>query len=75
MQIELENLQWDRKKLQEHFQMVVKECKMMELLLTELEEEHDMAIAKIEKLEGKVKYSISMFLPCNLHIGVTVKII
>ncbi|OIW10798.1 hypothetical protein TanjilG_27744 [Lupinus angustifolius] len=37
----------------EHFQMVVKEHKMMELLVTELDEEHDMAIAKIEKLETK----------------------
>lgn len=46
---------WDQKELQEHFEMAVKERKMMELLLAELEEEHDMAIAKIEKLERKVK--------------------
>ncbi|KAL2945623.1 hypothetical protein AAZX31_U000100 [Glycine max] len=53
MQIELENLVWDKKELQEHFKMAVKERKMMEMLLVELEEEHDMAIEKIEKLEGK----------------------
>lgn len=56
MQIELENLVWDKKELQEHFKMAVKERKMMEILLAELEEEHDMAIANIEKLEGKVKF-------------------
>lgn len=56
MQTELENLEWDQRKLKEHYQMAVNECKMMEMLLTELEEEHDMAIAKIEKLEAKVKF-------------------
>ncbi|TKY70180.1 alkylated DNA repair protein alkB [Spatholobus suberectus] len=55
MQIELEHLVWDKKELQEHFQMAVKERKMLEILLAELEEEHDMAIAKIEKLEGKLR--------------------
>ncbi|KAK7309453.1 hypothetical protein RJT34_06199 [Clitoria ternatea] len=59
MQYELENLVWDKKKLQEHFQMAVKENKMMEILLAELEEEHDMAIAKIENLEGKLKDQIN----------------
>lgn len=55
MQIELQNLVWDKKELQENFQMAVKECKMMEILLAELEEEHDMAIAKIDKLERKLR--------------------
>lgn len=54
MQTEMANLEWSHKKLQERFQMAVKECKMMEMLLAELEEEHDMAIAKIENLERKV---------------------
>lgn len=55
MQIELENLAWDRKELQEHLQTAIKEQKMMELILTELEEEHDKVIAKIELLVGEVK--------------------
>ncbi|RDX99633.1 hypothetical protein CR513_17293, partial [Mucuna pruriens] len=55
MQIELENLVWDKKELQGHIQVAVKERKMIEILLVELEEEHDMAIAKIEKLEGKLR--------------------
>jgi len=54
MQIELENVVRDKKKLQERFQMAVKERRMMEILLAEIEEENDKAIAKIEKLEGKV---------------------
>ncbi|OIW10743.1 hypothetical protein TanjilG_27689 [Lupinus angustifolius] len=56
MQNKLENVIWDQKELEERFQMVVKEHKMMELLVTELEEEHDMAIAIIEKLETKCHY-------------------
>ncbi|ESW30081.1 hypothetical protein PHAVU_002G123000 [Phaseolus vulgaris] len=59
MQIDLENLVRDKKKLQEHFQMAVKERRMMEILLAEIEEEHDMAIAKIEKLEGKLRDQIN----------------
>ena len=55
MQIDLENLLWDNKKLQEHLQTAIKERKMMELILEELEEEHDKAIAKIERLEGEVQ--------------------
>ena len=58
MQNDLENLMWDHKELQEHFQMAVKERRMMELLVAELEEEHDMAVAKIEKLERKVTIGI-----------------
>ncbi|KAJ7943978.1 Coiled-coil protein [Quillaja saponaria] len=55
MQSELECLVWDQKKRQEHLHTAIKERKMMELILTELEEEHDMAIAKIEQLEGKLQ--------------------
>lgn len=51
----------EKKELEEHFQMVVKERRMVEILLAEIEEEHDMAIAKIEKLEGKV----NNLYPCN----------
>lgn len=67
MHNELENLVWDHKKLQEHFQMAVKECKMMEMLLAELEEEHDIAIAKIDKLEAKV----NILYPCACLVNYT----
>lgn len=62
MQNEMESLAWNQKKLQERFQLAVKECKMMEMLLAELEEEHDLTIAKIENLEGKVNIAKSMIL-------------
>lgn len=55
MRIKLENLLWDRKELQEHLQTAIKERKMMELILAELEEEHDKAISKLEQLEGEVQ--------------------
>ncbi|XP_019445106.1 PREDICTED: uncharacterized protein LOC109348940 isoform X1 [Lupinus angustifolius] len=59
MQNKLESLIWDQKELQERFQMVAKEHKMMELIFAELEEEHDKAIAKIEKLERKLQDQIN----------------
>ncbi|CAK8540198.1 unnamed protein product [Lathyrus sativus] len=59
MQTEMESLEWNQKKLQERFQLAVKECKMMEMLLAELEEEHDLTIAKIENLEGKLRDQIN----------------
>jgi len=67
VQTEMENLEWKQDKLQERFQMAVKECKMMEMLLAELEEEHDTAIAKIENLEGKV----NIIRPCACLVTCT----
>ncbi|PRQ19252.1 hypothetical protein RchiOBHm_Chr7g0215151 [Rosa chinensis] len=55
MQIELQNLAWDRKELEEHLQKAIKEQKIMELILAELEEEHDKVIAKIEVLVGELQ--------------------
>ncbi|XP_061341763.1 uncharacterized protein LOC133288081 [Gastrolobium bilobum] len=53
MQKELEKRALDQKELQEQLEMAVKERKLMELVVAEVEKEHDMAIAKIEKLESK----------------------
>ena len=47
LQIELENLVWNRKELEERLQMAIKECRMMEAMLAEVEDEHDEAIVKI----------------------------
>ncbi|XP_059664654.1 uncharacterized protein LOC132310502 [Cornus florida] len=55
IQIELENLVCDRKELEERLQMAIKEHRMMEIMLAELEEEHDQAIIKIELLEGELQ--------------------
>ena len=54
MQIDLENLMWDRKELEGHLKVATKEHRVMEMMLLELEEEHDKAIVKIELLESKV---------------------
>ncbi|KAI9092328.1 hypothetical protein K1719_027828 [Acacia pycnantha] len=55
---ELDNLMEDQKVLQEHLKIAIrerKERKMMEAVLSELEEEHNMAIAEIEQLEAKLQ--------------------
>ncbi|KAA8528000.1 hypothetical protein F0562_035131 [Nyssa sinensis] len=54
MQIELQNLVWNRKELEERLHMAIKEYRMMEVILAELEEEHDQAIVKIELLETEL---------------------
>ncbi|XVE65427.1 hypothetical protein DITRI_Ditri07aG0179500 [Diplodiscus trichospermus] len=50
MQFELETLIWNMKELEDRFQAAVRECRIMELL-TEVEEEHDKAVSRIELLE------------------------
>ncbi|KAK2987685.1 hypothetical protein RJ640_015027 [Escallonia rubra] len=55
MQTELETLLWDRKELQDRLQSANKENRIMEVMLAELEEEHDQAILKIDLLEGEVQ--------------------
>ncbi|KAK4422436.1 hypothetical protein Salat_1825900 [Sesamum alatum] len=52
---ELENALWDRKELEMQLHVAVKERRMMETMLTELEEEHDEAIVRIELLDGEVQ--------------------
>ncbi|GFZ16654.1 hypothetical protein Acr_25g0010630 [Actinidia rufa] len=51
LQIELDNLMWNWKELEDCLQMAVKECRMMETMLAEVEDEQDEAIIKIEMLE------------------------
>lgn len=54
MQMELENLVWDRKKLDEKLKKAIKERRLVESLLAELEDEHDEVISKMELLEIEV---------------------
>ncbi|KAL6960227.1 hypothetical protein U1Q18_021663 [Sarracenia purpurea var. burkii] len=56
--IELENLAWNRKELQDRLQMAIKECRMMEAMLEEVEDEHDEAIVKIEILESEFRIDL-----------------
>ncbi|XP_022737088.1 uncharacterized protein LOC111289978 [Durio zibethinus] len=55
MQFELETLVWDRKELEDLLQAAVREHRIMESMLIELEEEHDKAVAKIQLLEGELQ--------------------
>ncbi|CAN6547037.1 unnamed protein product [Malus baccata var. baccata] len=55
MQIELENLAWDRKELQEHLHTATDEQRLMELILAELEGEHDKGAITFKKLSETIK--------------------
>ncbi|CAK7357260.1 unnamed protein product [Dovyalis caffra] len=54
MQIELDNLIWEKKELHSHLQIAVKERRILESMFAEVEEENDKTIAKIELLEVEV---------------------
>ncbi|XP_055820864.1 uncharacterized protein LOC129889541 [Solanum dulcamara] len=55
MQIEFENLVWERKELEKKILVAIKDKKIMQAMLAELEDEHDDAIVKIEQLEGQLQ--------------------
>lgn len=55
MQREMENLLCERNQLEGHLQTAITERRMTELMLEELEEEHDKAIVKIDMLESEVR--------------------
>ncbi|KAI3967747.1 hypothetical protein MKW92_032693 [Papaver armeniacum] len=55
MQIELENLTWDKKKLEERLRAAIQDRRVLESLLTEIEDEHDKAISKIEHLVNELQ--------------------
>lgn len=56
MQGELQNLILDNKMLEGHLQISIKEHRLMESMLSELEEDLDKAIEKIELLETEVQH-------------------
>lgn len=57
MQIEFEYHVGERKELEKKILIAIKDRKIMQAMLAELEDEHDDAIIKIEQLEGQVKIS------------------
>ncbi|KAJ8435779.1 hypothetical protein Cgig2_019198 [Carnegiea gigantea] len=59
MQGELQNLILDNKMLEGHLQISIKEHRLMESMLSELEEDLDKAIEKIELLETEVRIALS----------------
>uniref|UniRef100_A0A803QHI9 Uncharacterized protein n=1 Tax=Cannabis sativa TaxID=3483 RepID=A0A803QHI9_CANSA len=52
---ELENLVWDKKQLELHLQTAIREHKMMEMLLDDLEHEHDKAISTVQLLQDELQ--------------------
>lgn len=54
MQVELENILWDMKEVEGRFLKAVTDRKVMEIMLLELESEHDKTIAQVEILEREV---------------------
>ena len=54
LQDRVDSLACDRKELQEHLQIAIKEHEMMEMMLSELEEEREEAIRKVILLENEV---------------------
>ncbi|XP_022981742.1 uncharacterized protein LOC111480805 isoform X3 [Cucurbita maxima] len=54
LEIEFENVLWERKEFQKHFQAAMKEQKVVELMLDELEMIHEKATGKISHLESEL---------------------
>ncbi|KAJ4952644.1 hypothetical protein NE237_029476 [Protea cynaroides] len=55
LQIQLENLMWDKIEAEDLFQLALKDCRILETIVAELEEEHEKAIARIEQLENEIQ--------------------
>lgn len=53
-QVELEYLLWDQMELEGRLQKAIKERRVMEMLLSELEEEHEKTVSRLELLEDEV---------------------
>ncbi|KAF8033453.1 hypothetical protein BT93_D2153 [Corymbia citriodora subsp. variegata] len=53
---ELENLVWERKELEERYRKAVKERKMLEFILSGLEDEHEKTMARLEVLEDELPH-------------------
>ncbi|KAI3986386.1 hypothetical protein MKX01_002231 [Papaver californicum] len=55
MQIELENLAWDKKRLEERLRTVIQDRRALESILSEIEDDHDKAISRIEHLVNELQ--------------------
>lgn len=54
MEIELQSLIWEKKELFRQLQIAIEDSRFLETILTEIEEEHNKAIAKIKLLKNEV---------------------
>ncbi|URE18972.1 2OG-Fe(II) oxygenase superfamily [Musa troglodytarum] len=55
MQIQLENLVWENKELEERLQIAMEDRKVIEMILKEIEEEHEKAVTRIDLLENELQ--------------------
>lgn len=56
MQIQLENLVWENKELEERLLIATEDRKVIEMVLKEIEEEHEKAVTRIDLLENEVTF-------------------
>lgn len=66
-QVELECLLWYQMELEGRLQKAIKERRVMELVLSELEEEHEKTISRLELLEHEVVCLSSSILQLHEH--------
>ncbi|RWW14251.1 hypothetical protein GW17_00021991 [Ensete ventricosum] len=52
----LENLVWENKELEERLQIAMEDRKVIEMILKEIEEEHEKAVTRIDLLENEVTF-------------------
>ncbi|KAG9452923.1 hypothetical protein H6P81_005827 [Aristolochia fimbriata] len=55
VQIQLENIMWEKQEVEEHLQAALKDRQVMEAMLVEVEDEQDKTSAKIEELESALQ--------------------
>ncbi|CAN8267449.1 unnamed protein product [Cochlearia groenlandica] len=55
LRYEVERLEWNRKEIEDNLRAAIKEYRIMEHELDDLEDEHDEAISRIKKLEAEVQ--------------------
>ncbi|XP_068651331.1 uncharacterized protein [Aristolochia californica] len=53
VQIQWDKLVWEKQNVEEHLQAALKDNQVMEAMLTEVEDEHDKTLTKVEELESE----------------------
>lgn len=68
LRYQLESLEWNRKEIEETLRKAIKEYRVMESELDDLEDEHDEAVSRIEKLEAEVQKKKNRFIGLVAYI-------
>ncbi|OEL29095.1 hypothetical protein BAE44_0009893 [Dichanthelium oligosanthes] len=69
MQVQMDDLVWENKQLEEKVQAALREQEAMDALLDEMEDEHDDAFARIDALEAQLKALRQENMRLNEHKG------